>query len=633
MRSFGIPYRLPSQPISSGRLLQLRRRTAAAPAPPSARIRLPSVSAGSQVARAVDDDVAIVRLEEVHQGREPLRIERVQRMRPWPVAPDHVQAAVAREVARQRMLVEILDLRQRRRQATLRRQVEQSRERRGVDVEVQQQVGVRASVARATARLQATSEVPTPPAAPSTTVTRALRDAGDPAHAVVVHGRARRSVRRRSPARAGSRARRCGRRAARPRLCPQDPRRSAAAGRPDSSSPAPPARRGCRCRSAAPARREVARDRTAGPLGRPRSGEWSRQCRGARASTSARGLERLLRATDERDFQFPCLLGQHGIVALGLNRPAALPCLGMPRLSRGSVAELGALNVGLMNGIRSEWRRPRSARARNGWRRSPGRVLRAPRRWPRGIPRGREPRPAARRSMNVAASVTPASPTRHTAATRAPRRAASCSTFMVKMMRPNSIAANRMVTSTAPTIANSTVVRPRCRALVAWHPQEIARMVTEIRIVGASGIASPKPKSAADRRRSAGTDTRHGPRRRTGRPATTSTSGVRSPAGRPVREPAALPYTASRCACWRTGSRDLDDPARPGDGVLAHEAGTAAYRVRQRVVLHQCPSDLDHGEHDEQQQRHGKDELDCGEAPRSRRTAQFRSTRPGLGVS
>ena len=38
-------------------------------------------------------------------------------------------------------------------------------------------------------------------------------------------------------------------------------------------------------------------------------------------------------------------------------------------------------------------------------------------------------------------------------------------------------------------------------------------------------------------------------------------------------------------------------------------------------------ADLDHGEHDEQQQRHGEDELDCGQAPRSRCTAKFRPTR------
>jgi len=65
-------------------------------------------------------------------------------------------------------------------------------------------------------------------------------------------------------------------------------------------------------------------------------------------------------------------------------------------------------------------------------------------------------------SANTAAAAPAASLTGQTVATRAPRRVASDKAFITNSARATSMTANSTVRTTAPTMANSTVVVPVC---------------------------------------------------------------------------------------------------------------------------------------------------------------------------
>ena len=145
-----------------------------------------------------------------------------------------------------------------------------------------------------------------------------------------------------------------------------------------------------------------------------------------------------------------------------VNRPAALTAFGTPRLSRGNVDE----NVRRLEGRVDErdpdraWSSPRCLT----------RTYRIAAKVAVGAPASIQVlHDDVRRSTvpsgvaNTAAFATAGSPTAQTAATRAARRAPSWSTSSVNTMRPNSTIANSSMTSSTPTIANSTVVVPCCR--------------------------------------------------------------------------------------------------------------------------------------------------------------------------
>src|SRR5688572_23747672 len=212
-----------------------------------------------------------------------------------------------------------------------------------------------------------------------------------------------------------------------------------------------------------------------------------------------------------------------------------------------------------------------------------------------------------------------ASPTSHTAATRAPRRAPSSSMFRVNRMRLNSITVNSIRSVTMPTIANSTVVVPRCR----WTFMSASR---------------DRPHGDRDRHGEAEVDRiaeqsgqdraeqrlvrigRHDPDIAAADVGDCDLARLEArKAG--VAGPADVPVDGEILGLGDYGAAQFHDPGRAIDRVRRDEARGIPHGIRQRRVVDERPADLGAAKEQEQDEWRGRDELYDRESPLPSRRA------------